>query len=103
MERARSHDVDFWRANDLGAEFLRAQFWDFSFDLHTHDTACLALITKGAVRIRMRRGEFVAQAGDLYAIDEDQPHAGWPVDAAGWSQSTIYVDLGRLRSLLTDG
>jgi AraC-like DNA-binding protein len=92
----------FWRAPDLGAELLKAQFADFSYDLHTHDTACLALITSGAIRIRMRGGEFIAQSGDLYAIDPDTPHAGWRADPQGWSQRTIYVDLALLRARFTD-
>ncbi len=94
-------EARLWHAGDLDAELLRGRFADFSYDLHTHDTACLALITEGAIRIRMRGSEFVARQGDLYAIDADAPHAGWPVDAGGWSQRTIYVDLAHLRALLT--
>lgn len=92
----------FWRAPDLEAELLKARFADFSYDVHTHDTACLALITSGAIRIRMRGGEFVARTGDLYAIDPDTSHAGWRVDPQGWSQRTIYVDLSILRSRISD-
>ncbi len=55
------------------------------------------MITEGAIRIRMRAGEFTARKGDLYAINADELHAGWPVDPAGWSQRTIYVDLDLLR------
>ncbi len=69
----------------------------------THDTACFALITEGAIRIRMREGEFTARKGDLYAINADEIHAGWPVDPAGWSQRTIYVDLDLLRGKIDDG
>ncbi len=87
-----------WHADDLDAELLHGCFADFSYDLHSHDTACLALITKGAIHIRMPGNSFIARAGDLYAIDAAEPHAGVPVDAAGWSQRTIYVDVGRLRS-----
>jgi AraC-like DNA-binding protein len=101
-ERARHADAQLWRADDLGADLLRGRFTDFAYDVHTHDTACLALITAGAIRIRMRGTEFVAQAGDLYAIDVDEAHAGWPIDADGWSQRTIYVDLSRLESLIED-
>lgn len=92
-----------WYADDLDAELLRGRFGDYSYDLHTHDTACLALITRGAIEIRMRGGTRIVRAGDLYAIDADEPHAGVPVDAEGWSQRTIYVDLGRLRARLADG
>jgi AraC-like DNA-binding protein len=96
-------ETKLWYAGDLGAELLRARFGGFSYDVHTHDTSCLALITAGAIRIRMKGREFVARAGDLYAIDPDEPHAGWPVDEAGWSQRTIYTDLAMLRERLSDG
>ena len=90
-----------WYAGDLGAaELLRGRFADYSYDVHTHDKACFALLTRGAIRIRMRGGEFMARAGDLYAIDADEPHAGWPVDDKGWSLRTLYVDLGHLKAFL---
>jgi AraC-like DNA-binding protein len=94
--------IHFWHAPDLGADLLRARFDNFSYDLHTHATACFALITGGAIRIRMRGGETVARTGDLYAINPEEPHAGWPVDKGGWSQRTLYVDLGQLASRLSD-
>jgi len=96
-------DVRIWRAPELAADLLHGDFHDFSYDVHTHDTACFALITEGAIRIRMHGSEFVAKAGDLYAIDADAPHAGWPVDASGWRQRTVYVRTEHLRSLLADG
>jgi AraC-like DNA-binding protein len=99
---ARKTEVRIWRAPDLGAELLRGRFHDFSYDVHTHETACFALITEGAIRIRMRGTEFVAQRGDLYAIDADEPHAGWPVDDLGWRQRTVYVDTAHLRARLGD-
>ncbi|WP_246794218.1 helix-turn-helix transcriptional regulator [Burkholderia perseverans] len=95
-------EVRIWRAPELAAELLLGDFHDFSYDVHTHDTACFALITSGAIRIRMRGSEFVAKQGDLYAIDADEPHAGWPVDQAGWRQRTVYVRTEHLRSLLPD-
>jgi len=96
-------DVRLWRAPELGAELLRGRFHDFSYDVHTHETACFALITDGAIRIRMRGAQFVARRGDLYAIDADEPHAGWPVDPRGWRQRTVYVDLAHLRARLAEG
>ncbi len=50
----------------------------------------------------MRHGETIARAGDLYAIDPDEPHAGWPIDQSGWNQRTLYVDLGKLGARLSD-
>ncbi len=100
---ARKTEVRIWQAPELAAELLRGDFHDFSYDVHTHDTACFALITSGAIRIRMRGSEFVARQGDLYAIDADEPHAGGPVDPGGWRQRTVYVRTEHLRSLLSDG
>jgi len=99
---ARRTDVRIWRAPELGADLLRGAFHDFSYDVHTHETACFALITDGAIRIRMRGAAFVATRGDLYAIDADEPHAGWPVDGRGWRQRTLYVDTAHLRARLGD-
>lgn len=91
----------FWLAQDLGsAELLRGRFVDYAYDVHTHDKACFALLTHGAIRIAMRGHEVVARAGDLYAIDAEEPHAGWPVDGKGWRLRTLYVDPGRLPALL---
>ena len=101
MTTSRS-DIQLWRAPELQAELLRGRFVDFEYGVHTHETACFALLTRGAIRIRMRGQAFVARAGDLYAIDADEPHAGWPVDAQGWQQRTLYVDLQHLRRLAGD-
>jgi AraC-like DNA-binding protein len=92
-----------WCADDLrGAEFLHGRFRDYSYDVHTHEKACFALITRGAIRIRTRGTAVVARAGDLFAIDADEPHAGWPIDEAGWSLRTLYVDIGCLQEFVRD-
>ena len=41
---------------------LRGRFVDYSYDVHTHDKACFALLVHGAIRIKMRGTEFVARA-----------------------------------------
>jgi AraC-like DNA-binding protein len=95
-------DVTLWRAPELGGELLKGRFTDFSYDVHTHDTACFALLTRGAIRIRMRGEEITARKGDLYAIEADEPHAGYPLNAAGWQLRTLYADTRHLRSLVGD-
>ena len=100
MKRLGEVDTKLWFAADLGgAELLRGSFAGCAYDTHTHAQACFALITQGALRIRMRGSEFVARAGDLYAIDAEEPHAGWPIDEDGWRLRTLYVDIDRLRSI----
>ncbi len=101
-QRNDNADTTIWRAPDLGAELLHGRFRDFSYDVHTHDTACFALLTWGGVRIRMRGAEHIARRGDLYAIAADQPHAGTPLDEQGWKLRTLYVELDHLRMLAGD-
>jgi len=86
-------ETTFWRDAALGsAELLRGTFSDFAYDPHTHDTACLTLITRGAIRIRMRGQEVVWREGDMFAANPGEVHEGWPIDKAGWSLRTLYVD-----------
>lgn len=95
-------DTAIWRDAALAdAEWLRGTYSDFSYAPHVHDAACLAVITRGALRIRARGGEFVARPGDVFAANADVLHAGWPIDDAGWSLRTVYVDIDRLRTVLT--
>ena len=104
VRRLGTVQTKIWRADELGsAELLRGSFANYSYDVHTHDKACFALITKGAVRIKMRGAEFVVRAGDLYAIDAEEPNAGWPVDDHGWSLRTLYVEMSQLQAILGDG
>jgi AraC-like DNA-binding protein len=100
--QTRQPEIALWRAPDLGADLLKGRFSNFSYDVHTHDTACFSLVTRGAIRIKMRGQELTASNGDLYAIDADEPHAGWALDEAGWSLRTLYVDTAHLRSLLSE-
>jgi len=94
--------IRMWCAEDLGgAELVRGRFSDYSYDVHSHDKACFALITSGAIRIRTRGAETIARAGDLYAIDADEPPIGWPVDDDGWSLRTLYVDTAHLHAMVS--
>ena len=94
-------DTIIWRDNALApAEWLRGCFNDFSYDPHRHETSCLSVITRGAIRIRARGREFTARQGDMFTADPGEVHAGWPIDDAGWSLRSVYIDLEPLRALL---
>jgi AraC-like DNA-binding protein len=95
-------DTVIWRDDALaGAEWLRGTFSDFAYAPHVHDADCLAVITRGALRIRAGGREFIARQGEMFAANADVLHAGWPIDRAGWSLRTMYVSLDRLRGVLS--
>lgn len=99
VSRATRTNVSVWQAPELKAELVRGRFINFSYDVHTHETASLGLLTEGALRIKMRGNEFVARKWDVYTIEAEQPHAGWAVEGDGWHQRTLYVDLKHLCTL----
>jgi AraC-like DNA-binding protein len=97
-------ETTIWRDHSLApAEWLRGTFSDFSYDPHRHETTCLSLITRGAIRIRARGREVIARPGDVFTADPGEVHAGWPVDGTGWSLRSLYIDLAPLRALFADG
>lgn len=105
MKRVRAEaTTELWRDEALGgAELLRGQFTDFSYAPHTHDTLCLAVITGGAIRIRARGTEFVTTQGQVFAANPGELHAGWPIDAGGWSLRTLYAPADVLFEAASDG
>jgi AraC-like DNA-binding protein len=101
MNRKQPFTTAVWCDAALGsAELLKGTFTDFSYDPHAHDAACFSLITRGAIRIRVRGREFIARPGDMFAVDTGEVHAGWPIDKSGWSLRTLYVALDRLNDLV---
>src|SRR5262245_26231045 len=102
IHAAHRCDTVVWRDAGLAqAEWLKGTFSDFSYAPHVHDAACLAVITRGAIRIRAAGIEFTARAGDVFAAYADVRHQGWPVDSEGWSLRTVYLDLDRLQHVVT--
>lgn len=94
------YSTTLWRDVALGsAELLRGSFTDFAYDPHTHDTACITLLTRGQIRIRMHGREHGWRQGDMFAAAPGEVHEGWPIDKVGWSLRTLYVDLTQLAQL----
>jgi AraC-like DNA-binding protein len=93
-----------WRSPPIeGAEWLRGSYSDFSYAPHAHDAECLCVLTRGAIRIRAGGAEVIARQGDVFTAHTGAMHAGWPIDADGWSLRTVYVDLADLHTLSRDG
>ncbi|MFP8967445.1 helix-turn-helix domain-containing protein [Pokkaliibacter sp. CJK22405] len=95
-------ETTIWHDSHLSSELLSGHFLDFSYDVHSHDTTCFALLTRGAIKIRVRGETFVVRAGEIYAAHADEPHAGWPIDERGWSQRTLYIDWQQLMNTLDE-
>jgi AraC-like DNA-binding protein len=90
---------DFWRHprfHDLG--LMRARFTRHRYDLHTHPTYVVALITDGCERIRVGGHSVVAPAGTLAIVNPEQLHDGEAGAEGGWAYLTFYPSV----SLLTE-
>lgn len=82
---------EFWRHprfGDLG--LLKARFTRHRYDLHTHPTYVIALITGGCERIRIDNQTVVAPAGTVAIVNPEERHNGEAGAAGGWSYRTFY-------------
>ncbi len=81
----------FWRHRsfpDLG--MLKARFTRHRYDLHTHPTYVIALITAGAERVRIGRETIVAPAGSVLVVNPEEWHDGEAGADEGWAYRTFY-------------
>ena len=58
---------------------------------HAHDTHSLAVITCGALCVKVNGRESVARRGDVVAIDADKVHAGHALDGGQWKMRLAHV------------
>jgi len=82
---------EFWRHRrfrDLG--LLKARFTRHRYELHTHPTYVIALITEGCERIRIGNHSVVAPAGTVAIINPEECHDGEPGAEGGWAYRTFY-------------
>jgi AraC-like DNA-binding protein len=82
---------EFWRHPrfaDLG--LLKARFTRHRYELHTHPTYVIALITAGCERIRIGRETVVAPAGTVAIVNPEECHNGEAGADGGWAYRTFY-------------
>jgi AraC-like DNA-binding protein len=92
--------TDFWlhpRFSDLG--MLRATFRDHKYNLHTHSTYVIALITDGCERARIGNKSVRATPGTIAIVNPEECHDGEAGAEGGWSYLTFYPTLSLMRSL----
>ena len=97
-----------WSDGALGAtEFLCADYRDFVFPAHLHETFAIGVIQAGGQRFRPGRDPaLVMPAGKLCVINPGVVHEGCPATEEGWRYRMFYPSpalvAGTLEHLLRD-
>jgi AraC-like DNA-binding protein len=86
----------FWKHpyfRDMG--LLKARFTRHRYELHTHPTYVIALITQGCERLRIGRRRIVAPVNTVIVVNPEECHDGERETEIGWAYRTFYpsVDL----------
>jgi AraC-like DNA-binding protein len=81
-----------WSEEAFGAtEFLSADYRDFVFPAHLHETFAIGVIQAGGQRFRPGRASaLVMPAGTLCAINPGVVHEGCPATEQGWRYRMFY-------------
>ena len=86
---------------------LKARFTRHRYELHTHPTYVIALITAGCERLHIGAHQVAAPAGTILIVHPEECHDGEAGTADGWAYRTLYpsVELmtGVARELGRDG
>lgn len=90
----------YWRHPcfpDLG--LFEARFTRHRYDLHTHPTYVIALITSGCERIRIGRKSVLAPAGTIAVVNPEEWHDGERGADEGWAYRTFYPSVPLMSAL----
>ncbi|MER8959183.1 AraC family transcriptional regulator [Mesorhizobium sp. M0701] len=90
----------YWRHPcfpDLG--LFEARFTRHRYDLHTHPTYVIALITSGCERIRIGRKSVLAPAGTITVVNPEEWHDGERGADEGWAYRTFYPSVPMMTAL----
>ncbi len=90
----------FWRHprfRDLG--MLKARFTRHRYQLHTHPTYVVALITHGCERVRIGNESVVAPAGTVLLVNPEVWHDGEAGADQGWAYRTFYPSISLMETI----
>ncbi|MER9419877.1 AraC family transcriptional regulator [Mesorhizobium sp. M0306] len=90
----------YWRHPcfpDLG--LFEARFTQHRYELHTHPTYVIALITFGCERIRIGRQSVLAPAGAIAVVNPEEWHDGERGADEGWAYRTFYPSVPLMTAL----
>ena len=81
-----------WLAPDvMQALMLKGRFVGHRYPPHAHDTHCLAVITGGALEVKVRGERRTCRRGDVVLIDAEVVHAGRAADDGHWKMRVAHV------------
>jgi AraC-like DNA-binding protein len=69
---------------------LKARFTQHRYELHTHSTYVIALITAGCERLRIGARQVSAPRGTVLIVNPEECHDGEAGAPGGWSYRTLY-------------
>lgn len=95
--------TEFWRHprfRDLG--MLKARFTRHRYELHTHPTYVIALITQGSERVRIGNRVVVAPSGTLLIVNPEVWHDGEAGAEEGWAYRTFYPSVPLLSAVAAE-
>jgi AraC-like DNA-binding protein len=83
--------ASFWKHpyfHDMA--LLKARFTLHRYELHTHPTYVIALITHGCERLRIGLQRIVAPINTVVVVNPEECHDGEPGTEIGWAYRTFY-------------
>jgi AraC-like DNA-binding protein len=94
---------EFWRHRHFrDLALLKARFRRHRYELHTHPTYVVALITGGCERVRVGRRSVVASAGTVLVVNPEEWHDGEAGAEGGWAYRTLYPSVPMLTAIATE-
>jgi AraC-like DNA-binding protein len=78
---------------------LRASFTRHRYELHTHSTYVIAIVTRGAERLRVGAHRHVAAKGAIILVNPEEVHDGEAGTEEGWAYRTLYPPASLLRQV----
>ena len=97
------NSATFWRHPRFsGMNLLKARFRTHRYELHTHPTYVVALITEGCERLRIEGRRQVAPAGTVIVVNPEQCHDGEPGADGGWTYRVLYPPLELMTQLAAE-
>ena len=78
---------------------LKARFTRHRYEVHTHETYVVALVTHGCERLRVAGRQVIAPASSIILVHPEECHDGEPGAEGGWSYRTFYPSVSLMAGI----